>query len=165
MFPIRSELRESRFCRSRVFSRTQTPRTSRVWSNSICINIHEIFWGRLTALRFRMSGSGGRTGRSSEPQNVLVTTSSLFFRTTVHIRKPDPVSNISNLKRAFDIVFWGALVMAVAVLSTSLLLSVIWCHVSSRLEIHLCDIISESFLHVIGSFLYQGNGNGHKQLL
>ncbi|XP_021923862.1 glutamate receptor-like [Zootermopsis nevadensis] len=78
-------------------------------------------------------------------------------RTTVHIRKPDPVSNISNLVRAFDTAFWGAVVMTIALLSTSLSLSIVWYHVSIRLEKHLCDIISESFLHISGSFLCQGS--------
>jgi hypothetical protein len=78
----------------------------------------------------------------------------ILFRTTVHIRKPEAVSNFSNLLRAFDSVFWGAIAMTVAVLTTCL--SAIWYYLRSRLKMDLCGIINESFFHIFGSFVNQG---------
>jgi hypothetical protein len=85
---------------------------------------------------------------------ILTITILTFFRTTVHIRKPEPVSNFSNLMRAFDIALWSALVLTVAVLSTCL--SAVWYYLRSHLKMSLLDIINESFFHIFGSFVYQG---------
>ncbi|XP_033608695.1 glutamate receptor ionotropic, delta-1 [Cryptotermes secundus] len=79
----------------------------------------------------------------------------LNIRTTVHIRKPEPVSNFSNLMRAFDIALWSALVVTVAVLSTCL--SAVWYYLRSHLKMSLRDIVNESFFHIFGSFVYQGS--------